>query len=172
MTELRKSTLYDLSGLRIQPGADRVNPEAGPKARPSQAKTRVQDNRGNWTAREAGGPCQVQRFKRITKRGEDNADDGGPGQYEELGISDGPEQFQNKSIEGDNSNEDGLSSQKREAETSPRKARPSKKLKFSQGLDFLVRDAQAAHRDHPAESGELPPPTAVRFQFIFGKIVF
>ncbi|KAH6912410.1 hypothetical protein BKA70DRAFT_1263743, partial [Coprinopsis sp. MPI-PUGE-AT-0042] len=106
-------------------------------------RTRVQDNRGNWTARDAGGPSQVQRFKRIPRKGEDDADSGGPGPQDE-----------------------GSYSLKREAGDSSRKARPSKKLKFSQGLDFLVRDAHAAQRDHPGETGEPPAPTAEMLQLI------
>ncbi|KAH6914584.1 hypothetical protein BKA70DRAFT_1256500 [Coprinopsis sp. MPI-PUGE-AT-0042] len=166
MSELRKSTLYDLSGLRLQQGADRVNPDAGPKTRPSQARTRVQDNRGNWTARDAGGPSQVQRFKRIPRKGEDDADSGGPGPQDELGPSDEPGQRLNRSTAAGSSNEEGATSLKREAGDSSRKARPSKKLKFSQGLDFLVRDAQAAQRDHPGETGEPPAPTAEMLQLI------
>lgn len=64
MSSHRLSTVYDYSSLRIHPDGSRVN-QSSHNLRPRIAKVAVQDSRGNWIARDAGGSATVKRYRNV-----------------------------------------------------------------------------------------------------------
>jgi hypothetical protein len=64
MSDHRLSTVYDYSSLRIHPDGSRVN-QSSRNLRPRIAKVSVQDPRGNWIARDAGGSATVARYRTV-----------------------------------------------------------------------------------------------------------
>ncbi|EAU82602.2 hypothetical protein CC1G_07884 [Coprinopsis cinerea okayama7 len=178
MDPYRKSTLYDLSGLKLQPGANRVNATPSSKVRPSQSSVRLQDTRGNWTARDAGGPSRVSKFyprSSGSKSSEGAADDNGAvedGLAEELDQLEpssrnvAERQRQKGQKEGSGVDDASVEGAKRKDE-GRKEGRPSKRLRFSEGLEYLVREAEEATRGgSPGPSDRLPLPTPELLQSI------
>ncbi|KAG2013008.1 hypothetical protein CC2G_009951 [Coprinopsis cinerea AmutBmut pab1-1] len=170
MDPYRKSTLYDLSGLKLQPGANRVKATPSSKIRPSQSSVRLQDTRGNWTARDAGGPSHVSRFyprsggSKSSEGGTDDngaVEDGLAEELDQLEPSSGnvAEQQQKQQKEGSGVDDASVEDAKRKDE-GRKEGRPSKRLRFSEGLEYLVREAEEATRaGSPGPSDRLPLPT-------------
>ncbi|KAJ8082211.1 hypothetical protein PM082_008058 [Marasmius tenuissimus] len=74
MTEPRKSTVYDLTSLRLHPDGTRVlRTESNQRLRAS--KYSVQDSRGNWIATDAGGSGHVTRYRTLREGGRERADE-------------------------------------------------------------------------------------------------
>ncbi|KAK1228097.1 hypothetical protein PQX77_008868 [Marasmius sp. AFHP31] len=74
MTEPRKSTVYDLTSLRLHPDGTRVLlTENNRRLRVS--KYSVQDSRGNWIATDAGGSGHVTRYRALREGGRERADE-------------------------------------------------------------------------------------------------
>lgn len=66
----RRSTVHDLSSLRLHPDGTRVGSSSN-NHRPRNAKYVVQDRRGNWIARDAGGSGQVKQRRSIRSDAEE-----------------------------------------------------------------------------------------------------
>lgn len=80
MAGRRLNTVWDLSSLRLHPDGSRVE-QSSRNSRPRTSRTSVQDSRGNWFARDAGGLGVIRRYRKARQELEDgeciNLDDGG-----------------------------------------------------------------------------------------------
>lgn len=74
MTELRHSTVFDYSNLRLHPDGTRVNQKSTNLA-PRIATTTVRTFSRNWIARDAGGPPTVREFTRTKRTLQDSQGD-------------------------------------------------------------------------------------------------
>lgn len=74
-TTKRKSTVHDLSSLRLHPDGSRVGSSSS-NVRPRSAKYVVKDLRGNWIARDAAGRGTVnqRRSRRLQSKDADEAE--------------------------------------------------------------------------------------------------
>lgn len=64
MSGRRLNTVYDYSSLRIHPDGSRVE-QSSRNLRPRTSRTSIQDSRGNWIARDAGGLGIIRRYRRV-----------------------------------------------------------------------------------------------------------
>jgi hypothetical protein len=64
MSGNRLNTVYDYSSLRIHPDGSRVA-QSSKNSRPRASRTSIQDSRGNWIARDAGGLGIIGRYRKV-----------------------------------------------------------------------------------------------------------
>ncbi|TFK29043.1 hypothetical protein FA15DRAFT_652456 [Coprinopsis marcescibilis] len=138
----RKNTLYDLSGLRLPEGTEtrrvQIAEPSGRRARPTTRPQRTKDLAGNWIAPNAAGPSHIPIFRPTRGPGRQD-DDAGQGDDD---LGEGEQHASEHTADVTSSNEPGA--QKRKAESDDKS---SKKRKFTQELDYLVRQAQTATGD-------------------------
>jgi len=147
MAELRRSTVYDYSDLRLHPDGTRVH-QMDKNLRPRAAQIAVQAARSNWIARDAAGSATVPKHRSIKQAT----------QVEEEDAS--------MHVEGDQ-NEIGNDSEGADSETSVRRRHPDHRKsnfrsKFVKNEDYLAEEAPPSI-PAPSESREpfLPNPPPV-----------
>lgn len=150
MAELRRSTVYDYSDLRLHPDGTRVH-QMDKNLRPRAAQIAVQAARSNWIARDAAGFATVQKHRSLKQAARVEEEDA------------------SMRVEGDQ-NEIGNDSESVDSETSvnPRKRRHPNhrkstfRKKFVKNEDYLVEEASPPILA-PSEFGEpfLPNPPPV-----------
>lgn len=64
MSGRRLNTVYDYSSLRIHPDGSRVE-QSSRNLRPRTSRTSIQDSRGNWIARDAGGLGTIGWYRKV-----------------------------------------------------------------------------------------------------------
>ena len=115
----RLSTVYDYSSLRIHPDGSRVN-QSSHNHRPRKSRKSVQDSRGNWFARDAGGSATVGKYRKVrdeTSEGEDfdfgdvRSQDSGNGNRE---TSEGKGKEKDTAVDVDRRQRSGRSAAKRQ----------------------------------------------------------
>ena len=159
----RKSTVHDLASLRIHPDGSRVG-TSSTNSRLRNAKYVVQDPRGNWIARDAGGLGQIkQRYSDKTcPPGSSAKSDAGSQGGEKRDVKTGPEPLMDKRKARVMDDED----HRAHVERDPRAVR--RKL-FVDDFGFLSRTpgSSATSVDHVAdnytEKTKIADPTSVSF---------
>jgi hypothetical protein len=150
MPDHRLSTVYDYSSLRIHPDGSRVN-QSLRNLRPRIAKVSVQDPRGNWIARDAGGSAIVARHRTVR----DEVSDG-----EHFDFGDAGSQNSGSGLQG-HSKAKGKAKETTTGAVGRRKrnGRPAaKRQKFNHDFDFLAA--------RPQVDGRPLPYSVSRFQFL------
>lgn len=145
MSGRRLNTVYDYSSLRIHPDGSRVE-QSSRNLRPRTSRTSIQDSRGNWIARDAGGLGTIGRYRRVREETD--------GEFISLG-------------EGE-SVDTGRKGKGKAKAVGYRKRddRAAKRRKFVHDFDFL----ETSISDTPTQPGALPLPSSVNI-FLLSCIV-
>jgi hypothetical protein len=142
----RRTTIHDLTALRVHPDGTRVLPPPTSALKPRKSHRAVKDVRGNWIAHDAGG---IEGIKRSKKKVTD--EDGGDGE-----VSEGEEGSRRKQKGKGKETTSALGS-------SPKDPRTRKRRKFDHDLGFLEPSVGTTPAD---VTTSLPPPSSVRLQYI------
>ncbi|RXW20161.1 hypothetical protein EST38_g5700 [Candolleomyces aberdarensis] len=134
MASQRKTTVYDVTGLRVRPDGRRIdqNTTKHPRTNRYWAPPAVKDSQGNWIAADAGGPSEVSRFvPRKRRKTEEELD------KEE---NDDPDKGKDEDLVSEEDElEDQLFRPSRKGKERRPDRRPSKRKKFKEDQSFMQR---------------------------------
>lgn len=156
MASQRKTTVYDVTSLRVRPDGRRVDQNATKHPRTNRywAPAAVKDSRGNWIAADAGGPSEVSRYvprkRRRTEKEDDEEEDGNLDKGEDEEI-----------VSEEDELEDQPAPPSRKGKERMPDKRPSKRKRFKEDQSFIHR-SEDGNKPRASSSNHMAVPTPVR----------